>query len=71
VVVDDGGRMPGGTALGGASVLRNMVTTATITSITTPAKEKAAAQARIRRRLFRAFAVFLALGALGVAMFSC
>jgi hypothetical protein len=60
-----------GTALGGVSPLRNIVTTATITSSTTPAMDSAAPQARMRRRLFWDFAVFLPLLALGVDMFSC
>jgi hypothetical protein len=62
VVVEDGGRTPGGTALGGDSELRNMVTTATMTNKTTPAMLSAATQARIRRRFRRAAFV---------VMFSC
>jgi hypothetical protein len=68
---DDGGMMLDGTALGGASVLRNMVTTATITSSTTAAIDSAAPHARTRRCLFRAFAVFVLLPVFGVGMFSC
>jgi hypothetical protein len=61
VLIEDGGSTPAGTALGGDSVLRSIVTTATMTNKTTPAMLSAATQARIRRRLRWAF----------VVMFSC
>src|ERR1700744_1561977 len=53
VVVDDGGRMPGGTALGGASRLRSSTTASAMTNSTTAAIERAAVQARARCRLLR------------------